>query len=87
MTLKTIKSNNVSLQLVHESPRGIKQGATVVRETTSGIADGAVMTSIDSEASQRQKLAQILDEAIAITDMISYDTQGRHGLKAYHQSN
>ena len=77
MTLSSTKSSDDIAKSVHESLQQIQQGVTEASGTTSGIAVPAVTTSIEWEALQRQKLARILDEAIAIAELISRDAPAR----------
>jgi hypothetical protein len=79
MKLPAVKLNNAGVTPLHESIQRQKQGDTVASDGhSSGCAtEAAGLTSTDCKAFQRQNLEKILDEAIAIAEMIKYDAPGQ----------
>lgn len=89
MLASNSKSNNIDVAIQQDKtiqPNGVKEE----RGINTKVSVHRIVTPITRETSQNEKLAQILDEALAVVETICNDVKGRKRSNyenGRHQSN
>lgn len=85
------KSNTIDADMQHDKTiQSMQSGVRAEREINTKVGFHRTVTPIQRETTQNEKLAQILDEALAVVETICNDVKGRkrrNYKNGRHQSN